>query len=95
LARAIYRQPRVLALDKATSYLDIDIERIIIFCISEVHIIRIHITHHHETVSVEHRVIGVPGGLVETKVFAKPIDIGIYIRLLANKDDTEQFAPPR
>jgi ATP-binding cassette subfamily B protein RaxB len=64
LARALYKQPTILALDEATSHLDIANERAIASALSMMQLTRIVIAHRPETVTLAERVIGVAEGHV-------------------------------
>ena len=57
LARALYRQPRVLVLDEATSHLDVLRERQVNEAIRALPITRITIAHRPETIAMADRVI--------------------------------------
>lgn len=57
LARALYRQPKLLVLDEATSHLDIDAERSVNAAIRELDLTRIIIAHRPETIAMADRVI--------------------------------------
>lgn len=57
LARALYRQPRVLVLDEATSHLDVDRERRVNEAIKRLPVTRITIAHRPETIEMADRVI--------------------------------------
>jgi ABC-type multidrug transport system fused ATPase/permease subunit len=57
LARALYRQPRVLVLDEATSHLDVGKERQVNEAIRALLITRITIAHRPETIAMADRVI--------------------------------------
>ncbi len=57
LARALYRQPRILVLDEATSHLDINKEREVNEAIKGMSITRITIAHRPETIRTADRVI--------------------------------------
>lgn len=57
LARALYRKPRVLVLDEATSHLDIASERRVNESIASLGISRITIAHRPETISIADRVV--------------------------------------
>ena len=61
LARALYRQPRVLVLDEATSHLDVDKERAVSEAIKSLSITRITIAHRPETIKMADRVIEFSG----------------------------------
>jgi ATP-binding cassette subfamily B protein RaxB len=57
LARALYKQPSILALDEATSHLDIENEKAVNAVLSEMQLTRIVIAHRAETIANAHRVI--------------------------------------
>ncbi|MNE97737.1 Heterocyst differentiation ATP-binding protein HepA [compost metagenome] len=57
LARALYRQPRVLILDEATSHLDVARESAINDAIKHMNITRIMIAHRPETILSADRII--------------------------------------
>ncbi len=64
LARAIYKQPRVLALDEATSHLDISNERAVTAALSQMKLTRLVIAHRPETIAGAQRVVQVRDGHV-------------------------------
>ncbi|MFN7505926.1 MAG: ATP-binding cassette domain-containing protein, partial [Limnobacter sp.] len=64
LARALYRQPRVLILDEATSQLDIDSEAHVNAAINSLSMTRIVVAHRPETVASANRVIEIHEGRV-------------------------------
>jgi len=67
LARALYKQPRVLALDEATSHLDITNERAVTQALAQMHLTRIVIAHRPETIAGAQRVVQLHNGsIVET-----------------------------
>ena len=57
LARALYRQPRILVLDEATSHLDVERERQVNEAIKRLPVTRITIAHRPETINMADRVI--------------------------------------
>lgn len=57
LARALYKQPRILVLDEATSHLDIQREKQVNDAISQLHLTCIIIAHRPETIASADRVI--------------------------------------
>jgi ATP-binding cassette subfamily B protein RaxB len=59
LARALYRQPRVLILDEGTSHLDLDRERRIVDTLKRLKITRVLIAHRTETIASAQRVISI------------------------------------
>ena len=56
LARALYRQPRVLFLDEATSHLDVDTERAININIANMNMTRIMVAHRPDTIALADQV---------------------------------------
>jgi ATP-binding cassette subfamily B protein RaxB len=57
LARALYRQPKVLVLDEATSHLDVARERLVNDSIAGLSLTRIIIAHRPETIKMAERVV--------------------------------------
>lgn len=64
LARALYRDPKILVLDEATSHLDVNNESLINMAIKNLHITRIIIAHRPETIRSADRVILLDKGKV-------------------------------
>jgi ATP-binding cassette subfamily B protein RaxB len=64
LARALYKQPRILFLDEATSALDVQKERAVNDAIRALHLTRIVIAHRPETIAAAERVIVLQAGRV-------------------------------
>lgn len=64
LARAMYKNPKIMALDEATSHLDVRNERIISDKLSELNIIRVVVAHRPETIASAKRVIALRNGIV-------------------------------
>jgi ATP-binding cassette subfamily B protein RaxB len=64
LARALYKQPKVLALDEATSHLDVDNERRVNAAIQGLSLTRIVIAHRPETIAAAGRVVVLDGGRI-------------------------------
>jgi len=64
LARALYRQPRILFLDEATSHLDVERERLVNEAIRDMKLTRIIIAHRPETIASADRVLVMHGGCV-------------------------------
>lgn len=62
LARALYRQPKILFMDEATSHLDIQLERHVNQAIKELNMTRIIIAHRPETIINANRIIKLHGG---------------------------------
>ena len=65
LARALYKRPRILVLDEATSHLDVDNERMVNEAVQSMNLTRIVIAHRPETIAMANRVIVLAGGRVE------------------------------
>ncbi|WIO73616.1 peptidase domain-containing ABC transporter [Porticoccaceae bacterium LTM1] len=61
LARALYRQPKILILDEATSHLDSMTESVVNSAIKALNITRIIVAHRHETVRSADRVLELRG----------------------------------
>ena len=65
LARALYRQPRILAMDEATSHLDSANERAFTRALSDLEVTRLVIAHRQETIAGAQRVVQVREGEVK------------------------------
>ncbi|WP_051362158.1 peptidase domain-containing ABC transporter [Solimonas soli] len=74
IARALYKRPKILVLDEATSHLDADRERQINAAIASLNITRIIVAHRAETVRSADRVIALRGGSVLTPCTTVPPD---------------------
>ena len=66
LARALYRQPKVLVLDEATSHLDIARERTVNDAVRSLRLTRIIVAHRSETIASADRVIVLAGGRIQS-----------------------------
>jgi ATP-binding cassette, subfamily B, bacterial CvaB/MchF/RaxB len=64
LARALYKQPRVLALDEATSHLDLGNERAVTQALGQMRLTRLVIAHRPETIAGAQRVVQLKDGQV-------------------------------
>ncbi len=64
LARALYKRPKLLALDEATSHLDVDNERKVTAAIRTLALTRITIAHRPETIASAERVVVLDGGRI-------------------------------
>ncbi|MGG6461752.1 peptidase domain-containing ABC transporter [Solilutibacter silvestris] len=62
LARALYRKPRLLILDEATSHLDVARERLVNDAVKELKLTKVIIAHRPETIASADRVLEVEGG---------------------------------
>ena len=63
LARALYKQPKILALDEATSHLDIENERKVNQVLAGLRLTRIMVAHRPETINAAERVVALQNGL--------------------------------
>jgi ATP-binding cassette subfamily B protein RaxB len=64
LARALYKQPKVLALDEATSHLDLGNERAVTGALARMRLTRLIIAHRPETIAGAQRVVQIKVGQV-------------------------------
>jgi ATP-binding cassette subfamily B protein RaxB len=62
LARALYRRPRILFLDEATSHLDVASERAVNAALKQLEITRVVVAHRPETIAMADRVVVLHGG---------------------------------
>ncbi len=65
LARALYRRPRLLVLDEATSHLDVEREQQVNAAVQRLRITRIVIAHRPETVASAHKAVSMGGGVIQ------------------------------
>ncbi|ALT77165.1 peptidase domain-containing ABC transporter [Paucibacter sp. KCTC 42545] len=72
LARALYKMPRILALDEATSHLDLQNERAVTAALSSLPLTRLIIAHRPETIAGAQRVVIVREGQVMELARAVP-----------------------
>jgi ATP-binding cassette, subfamily B, bacterial CvaB/MchF/RaxB len=85
LARALYKQPRVLALDEATSHLDLSNERAVTQALAQMRLTRLVIAHRPETIAGAQRVVQVKDGKVVevvrtvSDVTSPPINVGTIL----------------
>ena len=71
LARALYKRPKILALDEATSHLDIQNEQKVNHALSQLHLTRIMVAHRPETINAAERVVAIETGqIVEIRAAA-------------------------
>ena len=61
LARALYRRPKLLVLDEATSHLDMERESLVNLAVDALAVTRLIITHRQETAGATHRCISLAG----------------------------------
>ena len=68
LARALYKQPMILALDEATSHLDLHGEQHVVFNLRSTSMTRVVIAHRRETVAMVSRIIHLEQGTITEDV---------------------------
>jgi len=68
LARALYRRPKILFLDEATSHLDVGLEKQVNAAVRAMKLTRIVIAHRPETIAMADRVLVMHGGKVVQEV---------------------------
>ena len=73
LARALYRQPRILFMDEGTSNLDLDKEREVNRALAELKITRIVIAHRPETIRAADRIVVLREGRVSPPMDGEPL----------------------
>ena len=64
LARALYKRPKILVLDEATSHLDLERERQVNAAVSELRMTRVIVAHRPETIASADRVVVLGGGRI-------------------------------
>jgi ATP-binding cassette subfamily B protein RaxB len=64
LARALYKEPKVLVLDEATSHLDLALERSVNAAIGAMNVTRVIVAHRPETIASANRVVALVAGAV-------------------------------
>ena len=74
LARALYKQPRVLALDEATSHLDLGNERAVTAQLAQLPLTRLIIAHRPETIAGAQRVVQLREGQISEVVRAVELE---------------------
>ncbi|MEB0259891.1 ATP-binding cassette domain-containing protein, partial [Undibacterium sp. 5I1] len=62
LARALYKQPKILALDEATSHLDVQNEQKVNQALGTLNLTRIMVAHRPETIASAERVVSLQNG---------------------------------
>lgn len=78
LARALYRQPRILVLDEATSHLDSGKEEAVNSAIRQIALTRIIVAHRSETIAMAQRVVMLDRGRIRRDMSTEqePIEVG-------------------
>ena len=74
LARALYKRPRILAMDEATSHLDIQKEQEVNENLNKLNITKIIIAHRPETIASAERIIALQNGVVVQDLLVKEIN---------------------
>lgn len=72
LARALYRQPRILVMDEGTAHLDVQHEQAVNAAIASMGITRIIIAHRQETIAQAERVLVMIGGMITPRPSEAP-----------------------
>jgi len=71
LARALYKDPKILVLDEATSHLDSANEQQVNFAIRNIPLTRFIVAHRSETIAIAHRVIMMKDGCIVRDILQK------------------------
>lgn len=80
LARALYRQPRILFLDEATSHLDMERERLVNEAVRQLKLTKVIIAHRPETIASADRVLVMQGGrIVQEHRPARPTPVAVAV----------------
>ncbi|GGY19550.1 peptidase domain-containing ABC transporter [Paludibacterium paludis] len=72
LTRALYREPRILMLDEATSHLDIENERRVNAAVAQIAMTRLLVAHRPETIATAERVVVLDDGRIVQDVITRP-----------------------
>ncbi len=81
LARALYKQPKVLALDEATSHLDVSNEHRVNQALGNLQLTRIMVAHRPETINAAERVVSIQEGAVVEVRAAVVKEDGVGLKL--------------
>ena len=73
LARALYRKPRILFLDEATSHLDVERERLVNEAVRRLKLTKVIIAHRPETIASADRVLVMTGGRIVQELRPQPL----------------------
>lgn len=73
LARALYRKPRILFLDEATSHLDVARERSVNEAVRKLDLTRVIVAHRRETIACADRVLLLKSGRIVREVRPRPV----------------------
>lgn len=72
LARALYRKPRILFLDEATSHLDVRRERLVNQAVQKLKLTKVIVAHRPETIASAERVLVMQNGRIAREVWPQP-----------------------
>lgn len=72
LARALYREPKLLFLDEATSHLDVTNEQLVNVAVKQLKVTKIIVAHRPETIASADRVLVVHGGKIAQELTPTP-----------------------
>ncbi|MFN3703505.1 peptidase domain-containing ABC transporter [Thermomonas sp.] len=75
LARALYRQPKLLFLDEATSHLDVGNEQLVNAAVKQLHVTKVIVAHRPETIASADRVLVMYGGKIVQEVRPEPVQV--------------------
>ncbi|GJJ05426.1 toxin transporter [Duganella rhizosphaerae] len=92
LARALYRRPKIIFLDEATSHLDIENEAKIGKAISAINITRILIAHRPQTIAIADRVVQLKDGKLCEVLFTPEIEPAIRLKKAWGEDVSDRIA---
>ncbi|MDP1977176.1 peptidase domain-containing ABC transporter [Undibacterium sp.] len=80
LARALYKQPKILALDEATSHLDVNNEHKVNQALGNLQLTRIMVAHRPETINAAERVVSLAdGAVVEVRAAVAKEEVGLKL----------------
>lgn len=79
LARALYREPRILFLDEATSHLDVACERLVNSAVQQLRITRVIVAHRPQTIASADRVLELRDGQVLRDYTPQPVDVDAMV----------------
>lgn len=89
LARALYKQPKILALDEATSHLDLDNEKQVSKMLSQMKLTKIMVAHRRETIETADRVIELRAGkIIEVRAASSPKTDGSIVNAQTFEEET-------
>ena len=75
LARALYRQPKLLFLDEATSHLDVGNEQLVNAAVKQLEVTKVIVAHRPETIASADRVLVMHGGKIVQEVRPEPAQV--------------------